>query len=198
MGQRILRREDSRFLAGDGLYVENLDLPEALHAVFVRSPSAHARILQVDASAALELPGTQVFTAGEVDLGSFQPPPIPGLDQGMGRPFLARDVVRFVGDIVAVVVAGSRAEAVDAAGLVFVDFEPLPVAVDPEQALAGDVLLFPDAGTNVCMSHPAERDEHLFDACEAVVSGGLVSQRMAACPLEPRGGAAGVGDAGRQ
>ena len=197
MGQRILRREDSRFLAGDGLYVENLDLPDALHAVFVRSPSAHARILQVDASAALELPGTQVFTAGDVDLGSFQPPPIPGLDQGMGRPFLARDVVRFVGDIVAVVVAGSRAEAVDAAGLVFVDFEPLPVAVDPEQALAGDVLLFPDVGTNVCMSHPAERDEHLFDACEAVVSGRLVSQRMAACPLEPRGCAAVVGDDGR-
>ena len=109
MGQRILRREDSRFLLGNGLYVENMDLPGALHATFVRSPYAHARIVDVDASAALELPGTQVFTASDVGLGSFQPPPFPGLDQGMGRPFLARDVVRFVGDIVAVVVTeGAR------------------------------------------------------------------------------------------
>ncbi|HET6174531.1 MAG TPA: xanthine dehydrogenase family protein molybdopterin-binding subunit, partial [Gaiellales bacterium] len=167
------------------------------HAVFVRSPFAHARIRAIDVSAALELPGTQVLTAADVDLGSFQPPPIPGLDQQMGRPFLARDVVRFVGDIVAVVVTESRAEGVDAAQLVVVDYEPLPVAVGPEQALAGGVLLFPEAGTNVCMSHPAERDPDLFATCEAVVSGRLVSQRMAACPLEARGSAAAVGDDGR-
>ena len=193
MGQRILRREDSRFLAGEGLYVENLDLPDALHAVFVRSPSAHARILQVDASAALELPGTRVFTAEDVDLGSFQPPPIPGLDQGMGRPFLAPPGLpadRAV--VVAGVERSRRRRRARLRGL-----RAAARCRRPEQALAGDVLLFPDAGTNVCMSHPAERDEHLFDACEAVVSGRLVSQRMAACPLEPRGCAAVVGDDGR-
>ena len=151
----------------------------------------------IDVSAALALPGTQVFTAADVGLGAFQPPPFPGLDQRMGRPFLADEVVRFVGDIVAVVVTGSRAEGVDAAELVVVDYDPLPAAVDPEQALAGDPLLFPEAGTNICTSHPAERDESLFDGCDAVVSGRLVSQRLAACPLEPRSCAAVVGDDGR-
>ena len=197
MGQRILRREDSRFLVGNGSYVENIDLPGALHAVFIRSQHAHARILEIDASAARELPATQVFTAADVDLGPFQPPPIPGIDQRMGRPFLAHDVVRFVGDIVAIVVSERRAVGVDAADLVRVEYEPLPAVVRPEQALAGDVLLFPEAGTNVCASHPAERDEHLFDGCEVVVSGRLVSQRMAACPLEARACAAAVGDDGR-
>jgi carbon-monoxide dehydrogenase large subunit len=197
MGQRILRREDSRFLQGKGLYVENIELPGALHATFVRSPYAHARIVDVDASAALALPGTQVFKASDVDLGTFQPPPFPGLDQRMGRPFLADEVVRFVGDIVAVVVTETRAEGVDAAELVVVDYDPLPVAVDPEQALAGDALLFPETGTNVCTSHPAERDESLFDGCETVVSGRVVSQRLAVCPLEPRSCAAVAGDDGR-
>ncbi len=197
MGQRILRREDSRFLVGNGSYVENIDLPGALHAVFIRSQHAHARILEIDASAARELPATQVFTAADVDLGPFQPPPIPGIDQRMGRPFLAHDVVRFVGDIVAIVVSERRAVGVDAADLVRVEYEPLPAVVRPEQALSGDVLLFPEAGTNVCASHPAERDEHLFDGCEVVVSGRLVSQRMAACPLEARACAAVVGDDGR-
>ena len=182
---------------GEGLYVENIDLPGALHATFVRSPYAHARIVDVDASAALALPGTQVFTAADVGLGTFQPPPFPGLDQRMGRPFLADEVVRFVGDIVAVVVTETRAEGVDAAELVVVEYDPLPAAVDPEQALAGDALLFPESGTNVCTSHPAERDESLFDDCETVVSGRVVSQRLAACPLEPRSCAAVVGDDGR-
>ena len=197
MGQRILRREDSRFLIGNGSYVENIDLPGALHAVFIRSHYAHARILEIDVSAALELPATQVFTAADVDLGPFQPPHIPGIDQRMGRPFLAHDVVRFVGDIVAIVVSERRDVGVDAADLIRVEYEPLPAVVRPEQALAGDVLLFPEAGTNVCASHPADRDEHLFDACEVVVSGRLVSQRMAACPLEARACAAAVGDDGR-
>ena len=197
MGQRILRREDGRFLRGTGQYVENLALPGALHATFVRSPYAHARIGGIDASAASELPGVQVFTAADSDLGSFQPPPIPGLDQRMGRPYLADGAVRFVGDIVAVVVSETRIEGVDAAELVAVDYDPLPVVVDPGAALEGDVLLYPEAGTNVCTSHPVERDEALFDGCDVVVSGSLVSQRLAACPLESRACAAVVGDDGR-
>ena len=197
MGQRVLRVEDDRFLRGKGLYVENLELDGALHATFVRSLYAHARIVGVDASAAAELPGTRVFTASDLDLGAFAPPPIPGLDQRMARPYLADGVVRFVGDIVAVVLTETRAEGVDAAELVVVDYEPLPVVVDPAAALAGDVLLFPEPGTNVCTSHPVEADESLFDGCDVVVSGRLVSQRLAACPLETRSCAAVVGDDGR-
>ena len=197
MGQRILRREDSRFLRGKGRYVENLDLPGALHATFVRSLYAHARVVGVDVSAASQLPGTQVFTAADVDLDTFQPPPFPGLDQRMGRPFLAGDVVRFAGDIVAVVLTETRAEGVDAAEVVIVEYDPLPAVVDPARALEGDVLLFPDAGTNVCTSHPVEADETLFDGCDTVVSQRLVSQRLAASPLESRACAAVVGDDGR-
>jgi carbon-monoxide dehydrogenase large subunit len=197
MGQRVLRREDSRFLRGEGLYVESIELPGALHATFVRSPYAHARIVEIDASAARALPQTQVFTAADVDLDTFQPPPFPGLDQRMGRPFLASEVVRFVGDIVAVVLTETRADGVDAAELVVVDYDPLPVVIDPTRALADEELLYPEAGTNVCMSHPTERDDSLFESCDAVVSGRLVSQRLAACPLEPRSCAAIFGDDGR-
>jgi hypothetical protein len=197
MGQRILRVEDDRFLRGAGLYVENEDVPDALHATFVRSPYAHARIVGIDTSVVSSVPGAQVFTAADVPLPSFPPPPIPGLDQRMARPFLAGEVVRFVGDIVAVVLTESRADGVDAAELVMVDYEPLPVVVDPEAALAGDVILFPETGTNVCASHPVEAAEALFEGCDVVVSGRMVSQRMAACPLEPRGCVATIGEDGR-
>jgi carbon-monoxide dehydrogenase large subunit len=198
IGQRILRREDSRFLEGKGAYVENLTLPDARHVAFVRSPFAHARILGIDASAALEVPGTQVFTASDVDLGTFQPPPLPGLEQRMGRPYVAADTARFNGDIVAIVVADSRAQGADAAALVAVDYEPLPAVVDPRAALEDGTLLFPEVGTNVCLRRVVEEpDENLFAGCDVVVSGRLVSQRLAACPLEPRSTAAEFGADGR-
>ena len=91
IGQRVLRREDSRFLVGAATYVENLALPGALHATFVRSPFAHARITGIDASAALELPGTQVFTGADVELETFKPP-FPGLEPRMGRPLVMIDL----------------------------------------------------------------------------------------------------------
>src|SRR5262245_11473860 len=125
MGQRILRREDPRFLRGEGLYVENVEMPGALRATFVRSPYAHARIVGLDPSAALELPGTQVFTAADSDLGLFESPPFFGIAPGMGRPYLADGVVRFVGDIVAVVLTETREQGADAAELVMVEYEPL-------------------------------------------------------------------------
>ena len=198
MGQRILRVEDDRFLRGEGLYVENQEVPGALHATFVRSPVAHARIAGIDTSAVESVPGAQVFTAAGVDLAVFPPPPIPGINDKMVRPFFASDVVRFVGDIVAVVLTEDRASGVDAAELVLVDYDPLPAVVDPEAALAGDVLLYPELGTNVCASHPVEApDDALFEGCDVVVSGRLVSQRLAACPLEARGCVAELGEDGR-
>ena len=198
MGQRIPRVEDDRFLRGEGLYVENQEVPGALHATFVRSPVAHARIAGIDTSAVESVPGAQVFTAADVDLAVFPPPPIPGINDKMVRPFFASDVVRFVGDIVAVVLTEDRASGVDAAELVLVDYDPLPAVVDPEAALAGDVLLYPELGTNVCASHPVEApDDALFEGCDVVVSGRLVSQRLAACPLEARGCVAELGEDGR-
>jgi carbon-monoxide dehydrogenase large subunit len=198
MGQRILRVEDDRFLRGKGLYVENQEVPDALHATFVRSPVAHARIVGIDTSAVASIPGAQVFTAADVELAALPPPPIPGINDKMVRPFFASDVVRFVGDIVAVVLTEDRASGVDAAELVLVDYDPLPAVVDPEAALADDVLLYPELGTNVCASHPLEApDDALFEGCDVVVSGRLVSQRLAACPLEARGCVAELGEDGR-
>jgi len=198
IGQRVLRVEDRRFLVGEGKYVENLELPNALHVSFVRSPYPHARIVGVDTSAALDLPDTQVLTAEDVELQVFPTPPIPLLNQEMPRPFVARDVVRYAGEIVGVVLTESRAAGADAAELVFVDYDPLEATADPRRTLAGEVQLYPDLGTNVVMhTAPEQPDGSLFDACEVVVSGSVVSQRLAPSPMEPRSSAAAVGEDGR-
>src|SRR5262245_59151422 len=110
-----------------------------------------------------------------------------GLNAAMGRPLVAKDVVRFVGDIVAVVIGESRAACADAAELVAVDYDLLPVVVTPQAALEEEVLLFPEAGTNVATrAGSPDHDEAFFDGCDVVVSGALTSQRLAPCPLEPR------------
>ena len=198
LGNRVVRLEDPRFLRGEGLYVENLELEGALSATFVRSPLAHARVNAVDASAAAELANVQVFTAADVDAHPFGPPPHWHITAGMERPLLARDVVRFAGDIVAVVVSENRASGLDAAELVMVDYDPLPAVLSVEDAVRDDVLLFPDVGSNVAnRSGTDDPDDGLFDGCDLVVSGVVVSQRLAAAPLEPRSAAAVVGEDGR-
>src|SRR5437763_214480 len=195
LGQRVLRKEDPRFLRGEGRYVENLLFEDALHVAFVRSPVAHARIAGIDTSPAGEK--AQVFTAQDLDLGMFGPP-FPALDAKFARPYLAGDVVRFSGEIVAVVVAGSRVDAVDAAALVDVDYDPLDAVVTPADSVEGDILLFPEAGSNVCLTlGPDTPNATLFDGCDVVVSGRVVSQRLAPSPLEPRSVAAVAGDDGR-
>jgi carbon-monoxide dehydrogenase large subunit len=198
VGQRVRRREDPRFLTGQGRYVEDIRIPGVLHATFVRSPWAHARITSIDASAATALPGTQVFTAADVAVDDDPPPPFMQLDASWYRPLVARDKVRFAGEIVAVVLAETRESSVDAAELVEVEYEPLPVVTDTVDALSGEVLLFEDSGTNVCIERPATcSDEELFGDSEVVVDGYLTSQRIAACPIEARAGAARVEEDGR-
>src|SRR5439155_128749 len=93
IGQRIMRREDPRFLRGEGTYVENMEAADALHVTFVRSPYAHARIAGIDASPA---EGVQILTAADLDIGPFPTIGWPGLDQSRPRPLLAADVVRYV------------------------------------------------------------------------------------------------------
>src|SRR6187200_3399231 len=198
LGNRVVRLEDPRFLLGEGLYVENLGLEGALSVTFVRSPLAHARVIEIDASEAEALPNVQVFTGADIDAHPFGPPPHWHITAGMERPLVARDVVRFAGDIVAVVVTEHRASGFDAAELVMVDYDPLPTVLSAEEALKEEVLLFPDVGSNVAnRGGSQERDNELFDDCELVVSGVLLSQRLAAAPLEPRSAAAVVGDDGR-
>ncbi|MGH9068926.1 MAG: xanthine dehydrogenase family protein molybdopterin-binding subunit, partial [Acidimicrobiales bacterium] len=197
LGNRVLRKEDRKFLTVGGSYVYDLDLPGAASVFYVRSTVAHGRITGMDVSGARKAPGVlDVVTAAEVDLAPM-PPEIPVINQAMPRPFLADGVVRFVGEPVVAVVAETPEQAVDAAEAVWVDYEALPVVVDPEAALAGDTLLFPEAGDNVALDLSGPADGSMFEGCEVVVRQRVVNQRLAPCPLEVRAGAARWEDGGR-
>jgi carbon-monoxide dehydrogenase large subunit len=191
LGNRVLRREDVKFLTSGGTYVDDLDLPGAACVTFVRSPIPHGRIALIDTSAAKEAPGVVgVVTAEDVDI---EPSPLGmGINPQMTRPFLARGVVRYVGEPVAAILSETRAAGMDASELVLIEYEALPVVVDIEAAHRGDVLLFPDLGSNVAFELEKVNDEHLFDGCEVVVSERIVNQRVAPCPLEVRSAAARV------
>lgn len=143
LGAPLRRLEDPRLLTGGGRYAAD-HLPEgALHAVFLRSPHAHARILGVDAAAARAMPGVAaVITAAETE-GLGHNPTLTEIQDAAGRRHLEperlpipRDRVRHVGEIVAMVVAGSLAAARDAAEAIAVAYEPLPAVIRPEEALA--------------------------------------------------------------
>jgi aerobic carbon-monoxide dehydrogenase large subunit len=176
------RSEDASLLTGEARFVEDLVTSSALHAVFVRSYMAHARILDVDVGAASTRAGVEgVFVAGDLSLG-----PLPAGDLGpeLARPPLARDVVRFVGEPVAVVLARSRAEAVDAAEAVIVDYDELPVVLDAGSA--GDpisAVLFPLHGSNIVFERGPDEPDALSEA-EIVVRRRMVNQRVAPVPLE--------------
>jgi len=196
LGTRVLRTEDPRFLTGGDRFIDNLPFPGALHVVYVRSTVAHARLTGVDVTDARAVPGVAaVFTGDDIDLEPARPPGM--MEQSMVRPWLARGTVRYVGEPVAAVVADTREAAVDAAERVVVEYDALPVVVDPEAALAGDVLLFPEAGTNVAHVIPPRPDPERFAACDVVVTQRIVNQRVAPCPLEVRAAAAVWDDAGR-
>src|SRR6266550_3635628 len=149
LGNAVRRKEDPGVLRGETQYFDDLAFDAMAHVVFVRSTVAHARLAQVDTTEAAAMPGVLgVYTVDNLELpdqqGFAMLPPV------FNRPPLARGVVRFVGDVVAAVVAETRAQAVDAAELVVVDYDPLPVVIDAEAALAdGSPLLFPEHGSNV-------------------------------------------------
>src|SRR3954468_4854329 len=183
-GASVKRVEDPPLLRGTRPYTDDLREADALYAVFIRSGFAHAKINGVDKSAALAAPGVAgVFVASDLNLEPFGTagPPVDTPEE-MRRPVLATDPVRFIGEPVAVVVADSRAHAVDAAQLVDVDYDPLDVVVDMTKALdPGAPKLFP--GGNLAAAGPQGEDA-LADA-EVRVSGRFVNQRIAAVPMEP-------------
>src|SRR5215470_6759515 len=144
-GAPIPRNEDRRLLSGQALFVDDVELPGLLHAAFLRSSVAHARIRRIDVAAARTCPGVvAIYTAA--DLGDYwrpgpllvPPPPIAGLvfNQRTQVP-LAKEKVRHVGEPVAIVLAESRYLAEDALADIVVDLDPLPAIVDLEAALSG-------------------------------------------------------------
>ena len=196
LGNAVRRVEDPDILLGRATYVDDLDIPGVLHLVFVRSTVAHAELQSVDAAAAAAMPGVAaVFTAADLDVPAALGPMLVNPD--FARPPLAKDKVRFVGDIVAVVVAETRAAAVDAAEQVVVDYEPLPAVVDPEAATEpGAPLQFEALGTNVASGSREAADEDPLAGADVVVRGRFVNQRMAVLPLEGNAIAVVPGDDG--
>ncbi|HET9077547.1 MAG TPA: xanthine dehydrogenase family protein molybdopterin-binding subunit [Acidimicrobiales bacterium] len=182
LGNRVRRVEDPDLLAGRGTYVGNLRVPGMARVVFVRSPVAHARIGSIDVSDARKQPGViAVLTAADLGVDPFHGFMV--LNQACARPPLATGKVRFVGEPVAMVVAGTEAQAEDAAEAVIVDYDPLPAVADVERAVGDDApLQFEELGTNVVAGMAGAGDP--LEGAAHVVRARLENQRVAVVPME--------------
>ncbi len=194
VGTRVVRIEDHKLITSGGDYVDDLRDPlltGAAHAMFVRSPLAHAKISAIDVSAARELPGVVgVFTGADVPDNSGDGP--------MAEPWLAVDTVRYVGEPVALVLTEQRYQLADAAELIDIDYDPLPAVIGYEAALASETLLFAGTESNICGTNgEPEAVTGAFDDCEVVVTETIVNQRVAPAPLEVRGASCAWGPDGR-
>src|SRR6185295_10352097 len=159
MGARVARKEDKRFVTGRGRYTDDMTVPGMHFAAFIRSPHAHAKIKSIDTTAAKAMPGVDgILTGTELaadGIGNlicgWMIKSKDGAPMKMGAyPALAKDIVRYVGQPVAVVVAQSRGQARDAADAVAIDWQELPSVVDPAKAVqAGAPQLHPEAANNV-------------------------------------------------
>lgn len=183
LGAAVKRAEDPRFIRGEGRYMGDIHLDGEVWMVPVRSQVPHGIILSVDKSAALEMPGV-VGVYGPEDLPGTMPVDFVGQPEETRANLITSDRVRYVGDIVAVVVAATEAQAVDAAEAVWLEVDPLPVVADVHQAVAeGAPVLFPDHGSNVALAVDLDAPDAL-DGADVVVSATIVNQRMAAVPME--------------
>jgi aerobic carbon-monoxide dehydrogenase large subunit len=182
LGHPVRRVEDPDLLTGASRYVGDLAADDALHAAFVRSTVAHGRLDEIETAEARSMPGVAgVFAANDFDLEPLAAGMVP---DAFARPVVASDVVRFVGEIVAVVVADSAARAMDAAEAIVVDIEPLPAVIDLLSAGGEDApILFPEHGTNRAMDSRFGDPEPLAGA-EVVAEGRFLNQRLAPVPME--------------
>ncbi len=197
LGGVVRRREDPALIKGKGLYVDDVKLVGMLHAAFVRSPFAHAKIVSVDTSEAAAMTGVRaIFTADDTrHLGV-----LPAQAAAIGRPFLADGEVNHVGDAVAMVVAETRSQAQDAADAVHVEYDPLPAVVDLKDALRGDVLVHEGTESNLIVSWtaPFGADEEALAKLQSEIDEGkarddsvtvsleMVNQRLIPVAIEPR------------
>jgi carbon-monoxide dehydrogenase large subunit len=191
IGDRVRRKETLRFVTGAGRYVDDLLPPGTLHAAFVRSSCAHARIEGIDVEAARAMPGVQaVFTGKDVaqKLNPLRVGGSPLLRQIKLYP-LAVDKIRYFGEPLAVVVADNRYLAEDAVEVVSVDFERLPAVVDPEAAMEpGAPCIHEEVGSNIVYKYHFATDgiEKVFQDADIVIKERIRSHRITACPIEPR------------
>jgi aerobic carbon-monoxide dehydrogenase large subunit len=194
VGRKLRRKEDPRLITGRARYVDDITVPGTLWAAIVRSSEAHAKITSIDATEALGRDGVEAVFTGE-DLADLAGPlPCawvpPGIEVNMPEHWpLARGEVKHVGDPVAVVLGHDRYAVVDAAEGVVVDYEPLPVVVDPEKALAGEPHVHPQFGTNEVHQWSLAGGDVQAGLAEAdvVVERRFINHRIAGAPIEPRG-----------
>ena len=187
LGHAVLRREDATLLRGEDDFLADVTTPDVLHVAFVRSSVAHAEVLGVEVDEAAAMPGVVgVFTATDLELRPFLALPL--LPAEFARPPLADKVVRFVGDIIAVVVAESAVEAEDASELVFADFDTLEPVIEAVAALEPSApTLFETAGTNICFESELGSEHDPTEGATHVIELETVSQRVAGVPIEPNG-----------
>ncbi|OWW20370.1 dehydrogenase [Noviherbaspirillum denitrificans] len=192
VGKRVKRSEDPRLLTGRGCYVDDKQVVGLLHIAFRRSDQSHARIVGIDVSGALEIPGViAVFTADDLE-GEVKPifaiSKMPNYHPTAIYP-LARGKVRFVGEPVVAVVAESRYIAEDALESILIDYDPLPNVIDPEQAaLPGAPLLHEEAGTNVLVEREFRRGDidAVMDEAPVKVGGRFRFHRKTPLAIENR------------
>ena len=197
IGAPIPRREDARLLTGRGTFVDDLEMPSVVHAAMVRSPHAHARVRRIDTAAARALPGVLAVVAA-ADIADIQKPwparmpsPVPGTAVRHGvRYTLPPDKVRHVGEVVAAVVAESRALAEDGRDLVAVEYETLPVVATATAALAPDAaLVYEELGDNIA-AHIVQRvgnPERAFASADHTVRETFRVMRGGSHSMEGRG-----------
>jgi carbon-monoxide dehydrogenase large subunit len=208
MGASPRRREDARFVTGQGAYLDDLRFDRLTHAVVLRSPHAHAWIRSIDVTAARRAPGViSVLTAADAAIDGLRPlRPYAEANVQTGEPFafapqplLTQDKVRFAGEPVAMVVAETLAQAIDASELVVVDYETLPAVTTADAARAHDApQLAPEIPGNVCLdwrTGNAAGADTAFAAAAHVVSLTLDNHRIVMNPMEPRGGVGSFDDA---
>ncbi|MCH7749738.1 MAG: molybdopterin-dependent oxidoreductase [Acidobacteria bacterium] len=201
VGQRIKRREDPRLIQGRATYVDDIKVVGMQHLAFVRSDIAHGRILSIDTSAADAMDGVEAVFTGAQIAELLAPMPILTPFPSPDHRAVAVDIVRYVGEPVAVVVTADRYVARDAADAIVVDYEQLPAVVDPEQAMTGTpvvihadfadnlALPFLPGGTGVAADFTVDDTvvDQAFADAEVVVSQRMVNQRLAPTPIETRG-----------
>jgi carbon-monoxide dehydrogenase large subunit len=201
-GSGIRRREDPRLITGSATYTDDLVLPGMVHAAMLRSPHAHARIKGVNPARARQAPGVLAVYTGN-DCEALQAMPCAWLVPNSNLKIatytcMAKNVVRYVGDIVAVVVAETAYQAHDALELVDVDYEPLPVVIDPEQAVkAGAPQLHADVPNNIAFHWTVAGGDvdEAFKHAEVVVTEKIIQQRLIPNAMEPRAALAQWGGA---
>jgi len=185
LGNPVQRLEDPALLTGGAKYLDDMATDGAAHVVFVRSTVAHGTVRSVDVSGAASMPGVIAVYSADNDLGLTPFQGFPMIADAFNRPIFATDTVRFVGDIVAAIVAETRAQGTDAADAVIVEIDPLPAVTDaPAAAADGAPLLFPAAGSNTCFATSFGEDADPLEGADVVAEVTMVSQRLAGVPME--------------